>query len=371
MPRRIHISKEPFMTFVPDRKGLSAILLFFSFLFPGWVAGQDRQHLSNSDRSPSIAAFIEEHYQRANELRKAGKNEEALAVINEAIRFDSDCGKCFGMRAGIEGNLRKYQEGVSDGHMGVQRSKTPRNKAMSAYNKGFNLGGLNRNSEALEAYNDSIRFDPTYWMAYFGKGKVHYFLSEWAQSKAALEEALKQNPVFGPAWAYLAEDQINLRDVNAGMASANRAVQNSPSDPRSFRARTIANYWEKDYEAMLSDATRTLELDSTRPHAHFFRGHALRLVGREGEAATEFALEPDKEALAAGLSPAPRMDTRIYNCGDFSTEIQTATTFNTDSFTDCVKRINDQLDEAIGQGKARTKPKRPVPGLLPKKATKK
>ncbi len=307
------------------------------------------------------------YYLRAVELRNSGKNLEALAAINQAIWFDSNCGKCFGLKSGIEGNLQMFADGVADGHHGMIKSKTPRDKAIAAYNKGFNLGGLGRNSEALEAYNLSIEFDPTYAMAHFGKGKVYYFLEGWADSKKALEEALRLNPNHGASWAYLAEAQIGLRDLKAGAISANRAVELAPSDARSFRARTISNYWDGNYAAMLADATRVLELDATRHHAHLLRGHSLKLLGRESEAAVEYALEPDRKAVEAGMHPSKQVDMRIYNCGDFSTEIQTSANLNGDSFTDCAKRVNQALDEYFESLQAPTKPKPSVPSLPSKR----
>ena len=313
------------------------------------------------------SASVTDRYLNADALRKEGKNKEALAAINTAIWFDSDCGKCFGLRSGIEGNLQMFAEGVGDGDMGVNLSKTPQDKSFSAYNKGFNLGGLNRHSEALEAYNLSLEFDPTSAIAYFGKGKSLYFLGFWDQSRTALERSLKLNPKRAAAWAYLAEVQMSLGDAKAGLASANKAVELGPSDPRSFRARTIAHYWDRDYEAMLADATRTLELDPTRPHAHLLRGHAFKLLKREDESAIEYSLETDREAVEAGMNPPQKADLRIYNCGDPSTDVQTPSNFNGNGFADCVKRLNEQWDEIIHQLEVPPKAKRPLPSLHPKK----
>ncbi len=344
---------------------LALWLVFLSFAF-----GQSPETLSNSERSPQIEAFVEERYLQANEFMRAHKGEEALAAINEAIRFDPDCGKCFGLRSGIYGDLQKYREGVADGFQGVRISKTPRHKAMAAYNKGFNLGGLDRNSEALEAYNDSIAFDSTYEMAHFGKGKQLYFLGMWSESVAALEKALSLNPNHGAAWAYLAEDQVYLRDAKAGMTSANKAVELAPSDPRSFRARTIAHMAQQNFEPMLADAKRALELDPSRPQAHLLLGNALNFLGRYKEAAEEFAREPDREAVEARINPSPQIDLRIYNCGDTSTEIQTPSNYNVDGLNDCVGRFIEYLRE-MQQAATPSSAKSKIPGLPAKNPAKK
>ena len=61
---------------------------------------------------------------KAETLRKDGKNSEALGVIKQAIGLDSDCGKCFSVLSGIEGNLQQFKEGEGDGAAGVLLSKT-------------------------------------------------------------------------------------------------------------------------------------------------------------------------------------------------------------------------------------------------------
>ncbi len=351
------------MKFQAVRKAASHWRIFFMLRLAVPTLGISQMIITPAHPIQASSGLVADAYRQADELRKQGKNDEALTAVNKAIRFGSDCGKCFGLRSGIEGNLQMFKEGVADGNLGVQRSKAAGDKAMSAYNKGFNLGGSNRHSEALQAYELSIGFDPAYSLGHFGKGKSFYFLGMWADSLAALQEALKLSPKRGSAWAYLAEDQIFLGDPEAGLESANKAVELAPSDPRSYRARAIAHLWDKNYEAMLEDATRSLELDPSRPQGHLLRGNALLFLGRYSEAAKEYALEPDRKLL----EPGPRVNTRIYNCGDTSTEIQTPTTYNGDSLTDCLKRIKENLDAAAQPTKTEAAPKFPFFLPVPQK----
>lgn len=320
----------------------------------------------NPIASQSHTAFMDEHILKADRLRKEGKNQEALAVINEALRFDPYCGQCLGLKAGIEGNLKKFREGVGDADLGIKYSKTPRNKSFSAYNKGFNLAGLGRKSEALDAYNESIRLDPTFPMGHYGKGKLLYELNDFKGAQSELDKAIQLNPTHGPSWAYQALTFAVLGHPEASLAYGNIAVQHAPNDPRSYFARAVGFRAIGAYKEMLDDATRSLELDATIPQGHLLRADALKLLGREEEAAKEYALEPNRKAVEAGLHPAPQVDLRMYNCGDFSTELQTPSNYNIDGFSDCVRRISEQLDETIKQLEALPTPakKKTIPGLL-------
>jgi tetratricopeptide (TPR) repeat protein len=307
---------------------------------------------------------------RAEELMKAGKNEQALEAVNEAILAEPKRGRLYVLRSGILGNLQHYEEGLADADLGLKLSTTPQGKAGAAYNKGFNLASLDRKADALEAYRLSIQFDPHYEMAHFGKGKLYYALSMWPESKAALSEALKLDPMHGAAWAYLAEVQFKLGQVAEGVASADRSIQFAPNDPRSYRARAIGHQLNRRFENMLADATYVLKLDPTRPQGHLLRGKALGLLGRYEEALAEYALETDRKAVEPYMNGIHRelYGSRIENCGDYSTDIQTPSNFNSDGFTDCSRRVNEQLDEMVKTLEALPTPKRTVPGLPTKRS---
>ena len=150
--------------------------LAVSLLCPGFSWGQQTLDAVQGLRAnePTAASRSSDAFLRATALQKSGNDEEALIAIDKAIEFDPDCGKCFSLRSGIEADLQKFSEGLADGRLGILRSQTPRDKARAAYNKGINLGALNRVRESLDAYNESIGYDPTYSMGHFGKGKALY-----------------------------------------------------------------------------------------------------------------------------------------------------------------------------------------------------
>lgn len=299
----------------------------------------------------------------ADQLRKAGKNTEALQAVNEALRIDPNRGEAYGLRSGIEANLRQFADGVADGDMGIKLSKTPRQKAMAAYNKGFSLTALDQKQAALEAYKLALQFDPTYSMAHFGRGKLFGFLGMWKEAKAELDSTVSISPTHGAAWALLADAQFHLGAISDGTASAEKAVLLAPNDSRSFRARAIARQLGNRFEEMLSDATRAVELEPARPLAHLLRGKALGLLGRLDDALAEYALEPDRKAVEPYLNGVHRemYGTRFYNCGDTSTEFEVPGGPRIDTFEDCKKRVL----QALGESAAPSTPPKPVRKSVP------
>jgi tetratricopeptide (TPR) repeat protein len=310
-------------------------------------------------------ADIADPYRKADELRKAGRNEEALVAVNEALRANPNRGEAYGLRSGIEGNLQYYEDGVRDADIGLQLSKTPRDKAMAAYSKGFNLTSLDRKQEALEAYKLALQFDPTYSMAHFGKGKLFYLLGMWKEAKQELDRTVELSPSHGAAWAYRAEVQFRLGSVADGVASAEKAVLLAPKDSRSYRARAIGRQLNKRFDEMLSDATRALELDPSRPLAHLLRGKAFGLLGKLDEALAEYALEPDRKAVEPYLNGVHRemYGTRFYNCGNTFTEFEVPLGPRFDTFEDCKKRIFEALSEVSSPVAAPPTARKSIPNL--------
>lgn len=313
-------------------------------------------------QQPAVSDIVDARVLGADRLRREGKNEEALKLLDQAIWFDGDCGQCFAFRAGILGNLGRFREGFADADIGVKKSKKPRDKALAAYNKGFNLGGLGRPSEALSAYEDCITFDRTFAMCYFGKGKALVEMQRYDQATKALDEAIQLHSAYGPSWSYRAMAKAALRLGPESLSDGSMAVSLAPGDPRSYRARAYGGMANQLYQQMLEDATKALEMDAQRPGAHLVRGQALKFLGREAEAAREFDLEVDRKAVSNFLHPEKHVDLRVYNCGDDSTDIQTSSNFNIDAFEACKERVSRNLQESATSVDVGPAPKKTLPG---------
>lgn len=309
-------------------------------------------------------------YLKAEALRKAGENEEALQSVNEAIRIAPRRAEAYALRSGILGNLGQFAEGIADADIALKLSDNPRIMAAAASNKGFNLIQLGQKREALEAYRLALQYNPRFAMAHFGRGKIFYFLGMWAEAQRALEKAVSIDSDIAAGWAYLAEAQFQLGDISSGEISAQNAVDLAPDDSRSFRARAIGHELNKRFEEMLADATRALELDPSRPRAHLLRGRALWLLGRQDEALAEYAQEPDRKAVAPFLAGVHNQmyGSRIYNCGDTSTTFELPGRPRIDTFEDCKTRLMEALLESSSESSA-TKERKSVPELPSRRRT--
>lgn len=221
------------------------------------------------------------------------RNEEALDALNDALAANPKSGGAYASRSGVFGDLQRFTEGLRDAELGLKYARTPRERAIAAYNKGYNLQGLSRRHDALAAYGLAVQSDPTYSRGHFGKGKLLYQMRMWREALPVLNKALELNPRLGAAWAYKAETLFQLGEISVGMAAAEAAVKASPDDPRSYRARAIGHHRMNQLQPMLEDAERIIQLNPSYQTAHILKGIALEQLGRLREAMDEYLKDTD------------------------------------------------------------------------------
>jgi eukaryotic-like serine/threonine-protein kinase len=73
----------------------------------------------------------------------------------------------------------------------VETATTGSLEALQAYSQGSELKKMNRNDEAMAAYQRAVSLDPAFGRAYAGIGDIYTVLKDEAKAKAAFDEALK------------------------------------------------------------------------------------------------------------------------------------------------------------------------------------
>ena len=66
------------------------------------------------------------------------------------------------------------------------------------YNKGLALADLVKYDEAIKAFNESIRLDPSHAAAWYSKGKALYNQDKYDEAIQAYDEAIKLDPNYTP-----------------------------------------------------------------------------------------------------------------------------------------------------------------------------
>lgn len=157
-----------------------------------------------------------------------------------------------------------------------------------------------------------------YQLTLRGIARKHQFSPEAARAaRADLEEAIRRDPNYAPAWAYLA--WINLIDMllqftgewqfsrlGEVIGQFNRAIELDPSFPAPYQGLSQALIYADDVPQSLAVARRAVELGPSDADGLIFLANALFESGELGE-----AMELAEKAVALNPLRPPYYD--LYN----------------------------------------------------------
>lgn len=129
-------------------------------------------------------------------------------VVTEISRTIKDLLKEEWLEEGVTlSDLKHYEEALAAYEQAIRLDPTD---ADCYYMKGHLLYNLKRYRKALAAYEQAIRFEPNYVHAYNGKGNALSDLKRYEEALAAYEQAIRLDPNF--AYAYENKGDV-LRDL--------------------------------------------------------------------------------------------------------------------------------------------------------------
>lgn len=152
--------------------------------------------------------------------------------------------------------------------------------------------------QALEDFNQILRYQPQDTFTLNQRGLAYYKLGNYPLALSDFAEVLRLNPqhaeaVYNRGCVYLDEGSLDQ-----AMADFNRAIQMEPkAEFFCGRGKVLALWGE--YQAALENFTRALQLDSHQPECYYQRG---LIYAYQNE--TELAIRDFKEAAALDLANA-------------------------------------------------------------------
>ncbi|MBI5300426.1 MAG: tetratricopeptide repeat protein [Deltaproteobacteria bacterium] len=154
--------------------------------------------------------------------------------------------------------------------------------------RGIVLGELNRNKEALAAYDRAIAIDPNFASAHSNRGNALSELGRNKEALAAYDRAIAIDPNFTLAHS---NRGVVLRELNRNkeaLATYDRAIAIDPNFAFAhFNRGNALSGLGRNKEA-LDAYDRAIAIDPNFASAHFNRGNALSGLGRREEALAAF-----------------------------------------------------------------------------------
>jgi tetratricopeptide (TPR) repeat protein len=175
----------------------------------------------------------------------------------------------------------------------------------------FKKGALDR---AIDDYEEAIRLDPTFAVAFNSRGTAHYVKRDIAHAMADFEEAIRLAPHY--ACPYIGRGVIlsDEGDLDRAMAAFDEAVRLAPMEAPAFYNRGNVYSKKGEPDRAIEDFVQALTLDPKYAIAFYGRGLAYVQKGDIIGAIQDYdaAIKLNPEALWALSALKARGYARFY-----------------------------------------------------------
>jgi len=169
--------------------------------------------------------------QRGIDAYRAGRNDEALSIFDEAIKLEPGNAGAYVERGNVWYVQQQYERAIADFSEAIHLDP----KCATAYcNRAFALDTLGGLDEAVTDFNAAIRLQASFGRAYNGRGRVFQSKGMIDTAIADFDEAIRLEPNYAAAHesrslAYAKKGDAALAEADAAKARDLRGVKTVPA----------------------------------------------------------------------------------------------------------------------------------------------
>ena len=163
-------------------------------------------------------------------------------------------------------------------------------KANRFFIQAYSLSELERKEEALAAFEQAIRLDPSYAAAYQGKGITLLALERKEEALAAFEQAIQISPTSAETYRLKGSLLMEQGQREEALAALEQAIQIDPTFAETYRLKgLLLSQQERAKEATTAfEQAIRLNPDSLDASNYYTHGLLLMQLGRLKEAVATF-----------------------------------------------------------------------------------
>lgn len=169
----------------------------------------------------------DDFYGKADSLAKAGKNDELMALCNEAIAQDPNHFNGRLWRGMQYRNAGRLQEAIADFDIAIKVDPKNANVIHAYYFRGRSYYKLHRFKEALPDFTTVIAIHPRDMWAHYYRGLSHEELKDYASALDDYYVVVEQNPAEPEIRLRMAALEIELGRYDAADTSLKMAKANA------------------------------------------------------------------------------------------------------------------------------------------------
>lgn len=140
--------------------------------------------------------------------------------------------------------------------------------ALTLYRRGAALDALGQSDRALKDYDQAIRLDPRYPLAYYARGVLlASYKRTYDRAIGDFDKVLVLEPQNVAALIRRGDAYGKVGDFGNALADLDRAVGLAPDDPEPDVYRGLVNGWRREFRRAMDDFNAALKLDADNVNA--------------------------------------------------------------------------------------------------------
>lgn len=152
--------------------------------------------------------------------------------------------------------------------------------ALSHYNQGVTYSGQGRYDQAIAEYNQAMRLDQRFSLAYSGRGTAYCLEGEYDRATADHDQAIRLDPANAMNYNQRGNCYAKKHEYDRAIADYGKALILNPNYINVYLERGVVLYYKGEYDLAIADLDRVIRLDPKNAHAYADKCGAYN---REGE----------------------------------------------------------------------------------------
>jgi tetratricopeptide (TPR) repeat protein len=232
----------------------------------------------------SSQSTAKEWYSKGIELKDKKDYESALTAFKSAISKNADYTEAYYQAGWCCNELEDYKNAID--LLIRYMPSDEKNKKIKSNELGFSYYKLQKSTEAIIEYKNSIALSPNDGTALRGLGNVYYEIEEDYDNaieyfeKAVKEDAEDSKPIYYKlGWLY--NDKERYDDAVKVLL---KAVEYDSEDSGNREELGYAYYQKGEYEFALTQLNKAITLDDASKLGYYYKGLCFVATNRKGEA---------------------------------------------------------------------------------------
>jgi len=223
-------------------------------------------------------------YNKGVELKGKQDYEGALTAFKNAISKKADYSEAYYQAGRCANELEKYEDAID---LLKKFMPTTNNEKKSKYNElGFSYYKLQRATEAIIEYKNTIELFPKDGIALRGLGNVYYELvedhdpaTEYFEKAIEVDEEDSKPIYYKLGWLY--NDKERYDDAVKILL---KAIAYDSEDSGYREELGYAYYMQNQYEFAITQLNKAINLDETSKLAYYYKGLCYIATNKKGDA---------------------------------------------------------------------------------------